>query len=748
MFLLRGSQPATGVTVKDVLSMALNITTTTPSVGTFTSNIWTIGNLAVNQTTTLTFRGKVSSLATVTSNFAQVQTASPADPDSTPGNDTDNTPNEDDETLVTFAPTTAPNADLELAMTANKTTVANGSSVVYTLTLVNKGNSPTASVTVKDILPTGLTFASATATQGTYVSGTGIWTVGNLSLNQTVTLTLNVTVANIVTTIHNFAQVQTSSLPDPDSQVGNNTTGIATEDDEASFDIQSASVTQCDLELFLTAPPQYSTALPLYTTVSFTLKIKNKGLAAANGVTIKYPVATGQAYSSHTTTKGSYDSWLGNWNVGTIAGGDSAVLTLTLFTLQPTTTQFAQVQTCTTPDVDSSPGNNTSNVPSEDDEALLSIPFANPVKLIDLALTQTCNKALAVDGNALTFIITITNTGDTAATNVVVKRLTPNGLTNQTSTAQQGTYSTATGLWTIGTLPIGTTRTLTITDVVGTMPSQVISFAQVSAADQPDKDSQPNNNATTIPIEDDEAAVTVLKQGTGSTCDLELSITAPPQYAIYTTHTFTLTLRNVGGVAATGIKVDFKIPTGFVNGGTATAASGTNYDAWLHIWNVPTLAAGQTIILAVPCFALVSTPVTAFTQVVACATLDSDSQPDNNTTMIPIEDDEAAITVTTAAALQAAIRQNNPQLIPIIIQKVYPSATEGELMIRFKSIDEREVRFEFYNSFGILLHSELRAVQKGEQTFYFDVWDLPQGTYIIQVSANKVRNVPMKFVKL
>ena len=201
-------------------------------------------------------------------------------------------------------------------------------------------------------------------------------------------------------------------------------------------------------------------------------------------------------------------------------------------------------------------------------------------------------------------------------------------------------------------------------------------------------------------------------------------------------------------MAATGIKVDFKIPTGFVNGGTATAASGTNYDAWLHIWNVPTLAAGQTIILAVPCFALVSTPVTAFTQVVACATLDSDSQPDNNTTMIPVEDDEAAITVTTAAALQAAIRQNNPQLIPIVIQKVYPSATEGELMIRFKSIDEREVHFEFYNSFGILLHSELRAVQKGEQTFYFDVWDLPQGTYIIQVSANKVRNVPMKFIKL
>ena len=41
------------------------------------------------------------------------------------------------------------------------------------------------------------------------------------------------------------------------------------------------------------------------------------------------------------------------------------------------------------------------------------------------------------------------------------------------------------------------------------MPSQIISFAQVSAADQPDKDSQPNNNATTTPSEDDEAVITV-----------------------------------------------------------------------------------------------------------------------------------------------------------------------------------------------------------------------------------------------
>ncbi|MBL7816010.1 MAG: DUF11 domain-containing protein [Saprospiraceae bacterium] len=745
----KGLQPAKSVTVKDVLPTALNITTITPSVGTFTIDTWTIGNLALNETVTLTCRGKVTALSTSVSNFAQVQTATPNDPDSTPGNDNDNTPNEDDETLLTFNPTSAPNADLELTMTADKSTVSNGATVVYTLTLSNKGNSATSSVTVKDVLPTGLSLVSATASQGTYAGGTGIWTVGNVAVNQSITLTLTTTVTNIVSTIRNFAQVQTSSLSDPDSQVGNNTTNTASQDDEAQVDILSASATQCDLELSLSAPPQYATALPLYVTVSFTLKIKNKGLAAANGVTVKYPVPSGHAYNSNTTTKGSYDSWLGVWNVGSVAAGDSATLTLVLFTLQSTTVQFAQVKTCTTPDSDSSPDNNTSNIPSEDDEAALSIPTANPVKLIDLQLTQTCNKALATDGDVLVYSIKIENLGDTVATNVVVKRATPAGLTNQSSNAQQGTYSASAGFWSVGTIPVGASRILTITDVVGTMPSEIVSFAQVSAASQTDKDSEPDNNTTTTPNEDDEAAVSVLKQGTGNTCDLELSISAPPQYAIYTTHTFTLTLRNVGGAAASGVKVDFAIPTGFVNGGTATATAGTSYDAWLHTWTIPTLAAGQTATLTVPCFTLVSTPVKAFGQVVANTVLDSDSQPDNNATTTPVEDDEAAFTVTTAAAaLEASAQQSFVQLIPIVVQKLYPSVTEGELAVEFNSIVEKDITFEFYDTYGLLRRSEQRSVHKGKQTIYFDVWDLPQGTYVIQVTSNRLRNAPVKFVKL
>ena len=93
-------------------------------------------------------------------------------------------------------------------------------------------------------------------------------------------------------------------------------------------------------------------------------------------------------------------------------------------------------------------------------------------------------------------------------------------------------------------------------------------------------------------------------------------------------------------------------------------------------------------------------------------------------------------------------QQNAAQFVPIVVQKIYPSPTEGDLAIQFNSIVARDIRFEFYDVYGLLRQSELRQVEKGEQTMYFDVSGLPQGAYIIQVSSNKLRHAPLKFIKL
>ena len=47
---------------------------------------------------------------------------------------------------------------------------------------------------VADLLPAGLTFVSATPSTGSYNSGTGVWTVGNLANGASASLSLVATV--------------------------------------------------------------------------------------------------------------------------------------------------------------------------------------------------------------------------------------------------------------------------------------------------------------------------------------------------------------------------------------------------------------------------------------------------------------------------------------------------------------------------------------------------------------------------
>ena len=67
-------------------------------------------------------------------------------------------------------------------------TPAVGTNVTFTITATNLGPNAATGVQVRDLLPPGLTFVSATPSQGTYTPGTGVWDIGNLALNATATL--------------------------------------------------------------------------------------------------------------------------------------------------------------------------------------------------------------------------------------------------------------------------------------------------------------------------------------------------------------------------------------------------------------------------------------------------------------------------------------------------------------------------------------------------------------------------------
>src|SRR6185503_13011275 len=84
-------------------------------------------------------------------------------------------------------------ADVAIAKTVDNATPLAGTNVTFTVTATNLGPSAVSALTVTDLLPSGYTFVSATPSQGSYVSGTGVWTVGALAAGGNASATLQIT---------------------------------------------------------------------------------------------------------------------------------------------------------------------------------------------------------------------------------------------------------------------------------------------------------------------------------------------------------------------------------------------------------------------------------------------------------------------------------------------------------------------------------------------------------------------------
>ena len=117
-------------------------------------------------------------------------------------------------------------SDLRVTKTVNNSTPTEGSNIVFTVTASNLGASNNSNVTVNDLLPTGYTYVSHTASTGTYVPGTGVWTIGNLNDQANATLTITA-IVNATGNYNNTATISTTSgIADPNTT--NNTASVST----------------------------------------------------------------------------------------------------------------------------------------------------------------------------------------------------------------------------------------------------------------------------------------------------------------------------------------------------------------------------------------------------------------------------------------------------------------------------------------------------------------------------------------
>ena len=123
-----------------------------------------------------------------------------------------------------------------------------------------------------------------------------------------------------------------------------------------------------DLSLRLSAD---AVQVPVGGRVTLTLTVEASGLDPAGGVTVAARLPAGLERVSTTASQGAYDAALGSWNVGTLASGARATLTvLARAAAARPLTSTAQVSASAAKDFDSTPGN---GVPGEDDQASVTV---------------------------------------------------------------------------------------------------------------------------------------------------------------------------------------------------------------------------------------------------------------------------------------------------------------------------------------------------------------------------------------
>ena len=149
----------------------------------------------------------------------------------------------------------------------------------------------------------------------------------------------------------------------------------------------------------------------------------------------------------------------------------------------------------------------------------------------DLSLTKTLLTATPTTGNSATFRLTLTNAASSSlsATNVRVRDTLPTGFVF-TSSSGTGSFDATTGVWTPGTLARNQSVSIDLTGTVtATSGATITNRAEVTASDQFDPDSTPNNNSVT----EDDYATANLTVGGGRVAGTPPTLVCPNQTILF-----------------------------------------------------------------------------------------------------------------------------------------------------------------------------------------------------------------------
>lgn len=500
---------------------------------------YTIGTLKKGASISLLIRGVLSSSAP--SSIINTASVSSPTPDPNPGDNTVNL-----ETEVTGS------ADLSVSKTVSPNPAAPGQTLTYTITVKNLGPGAASAVSVSDPIPGELSHPEFSVDNGaTWKPWVSPYQLGDLTNQAARTILIRGAVqASQNQSISNTVSVS-SSTPDPNPN--NNTASITSEIAKES-----------DLSVSKTAWP--NPAVPGQTVI-YTITVANHGPFDANSVLLSDQTFDLLSQVEYSVNHGqSWTNWTGNVSLGTLAAGSSVTIFLRGILSANASGTISNTAKVSSSSTDPNPDNNQVNVVT---------PILDAA---DLSVAKTASPDPAVPGQPLTYTLTISNAGPSAARHVKLSDAAANG---SYSLDQGASWQDWEGSYPLGDIAPGQKETVLIRVPVAFFDSSpIINTAMVSADTY---DPIPGNNRATITIPKlPYAQLGICK------CACQ-GVATPGQYLSYS-----VTISNAGPGEAQNVVLTDQIPCQLKNVQYSTDG-GATWSPWESTYSLGTLAAGARV---------------------------------------------------------------------------------------------------------------------------------------------------------
>ncbi|WNR43322.1 DUF7507 domain-containing protein [Paenibacillus roseipurpureus] len=365
---------------------------------------------------------------------------------------------------------------INVTKSANFAGTVVGDTVIYTVTVSNTGTASAASIVLSDALPTGSAFVAGSVTvagvsKPTYDITAGA-PLGSLAFGSSITVTYKATV---------------TSVPTP-SQIANIAKAAFTFQSVAGGDVISGVIPSNTVTTPIYAPKIAITKSAntangsVGSTVTYTLQVTNTGNIGAN-MTITDNIPTGTTFVVNSFKVGGVTvpgaNPVSGVNIGTVAANGSSTVTFSVVVNSlPSPPQLVNKANSTY--TFQPPDGRTINGTAESNTVTL------PVRLPSVGAVKSTVVTDAVVGDTFTYRTVITNSGVESVTNVIMTDAVPAGAVFVAGSVFVGGISKPTstpdGGIAVGTIPVGSSVTVTFQETVVALPNpaQLLNQASIS----------------------------------------------------------------------------------------------------------------------------------------------------------------------------------------------------------------------------------------------------------------------------